>query len=212
MPDANFDNSETHTGPSATLLNNIRLFSRYAPPLRDTGFAVLGAAVLPAFLCFVVWQLSPAYDANSLKGAVVRSLAYSIPILFFAMVLSKILRAGGAAENHFGWSPILCDGLLKTINKLILFCVPLKFLYTALESFDGGVYHESLGRLCFIASMMLLAIGLWETGNSINRWRDSAHVKDQAARVDLKLLLYDYGVDIQIAHRQGRHSCLCRDR
>lgn len=162
----------TASGPSVTLLNNIQQFSRYAPTLKALGSEVIGALMLPAIVAFVLWQLSPSYQGDTLQGAIVRSLTFMIPIFVFSLALAKILRAGGPAENHFGWSPILCDGLQKMMNKLVWYCIPLTFLFTALETFAGGIYYESLGRFCYIGSMVLLAIGIWEAGIAINKWRE----------------------------------------
>ena len=156
-----------------TLVNHIQQFSRYAPPLRSTLADVLSAAMLPVFLWLIIWQLSPAYDVNSLQGALVRSLMFAVPLFFCAVVLSRLCRVNGTAEQHFGWSPILCDGLLKTTNKLAWICLPLTVLFTALETFAEGVYYESLGRFAFIGSMLMLGVGLWETGKSVSSWCDS---------------------------------------
>ncbi len=189
MPDQNPAATELQAGPNPTLLNNIQLFSRYAPTLNATGYAVLGATIVPAFVCFIIWQLSPAYQVGTLRGSVVRSLWCSIPIFFFALTLARMLRAGGAAENHFGWSPILCDGLLKTVYKLILFCIPLKLLYTALETFEGGIYYESLGRIFFVASMIFLMVGLLQTGKAIDRWLEPDNTDEHWTGFLRKILL-----------------------
>ena len=156
-----------------TIRGNIGEFSSKAPPLRSTAAAIFRAALVPAILYFLVWQLSPAYEAATLKGSLVRSLGFAIPILYFALLLEQILKVGGAAEKHFGWSPIFCDGLLKTVGKLALLYVPLTVFATALETFAEGVYYDSLGRFCFMASMVVLSVGLWETGKSIGRWREA---------------------------------------
>ncbi len=165
-------------GPNAALLNNIQLFSNYAPTIKATALTMCQAALMPLILLIITWQLQPAFDTASLRGAIVRGLQATIPILFFSLVLAKALRAGGVAENHFGWSPIMTDGLLKTIGKLVWLCIPLNFLCTAMETFQGGVHYDSLGRVLFMASMVALTIGMWSTSQSIKRWFADCGGKD----------------------------------
>lgn len=157
-------------GPNATLSNHIQLFSKYSTTVKATALTICQGSFVPLILLFVAWQLQPAFETASLKGAIVHGLYAAIPILFLCLVLAKALRAGGVAENHFGWSPILTDGLLKTLNKLVWWCIPLYFLCTAMESFQGGIHYDSLGRILFIASMGGLTVGIWTTSRSVKRW------------------------------------------
>lgn len=167
------NSSPEQVGPNPTLLNNIQTFSRFAPTMGATTLAICRSVFVPAFLLFVIWQLQPAFDATTLRGAIVNSLRCIIPLLFFGLMLQKLLRHNGVAESFYGWSPVLTDGILKTVSKLVLFCIPLKFFYVALETFQGGVFYDSLGRILFVISMAILAIGLWGTAKAIARWRDS---------------------------------------
>jgi potassium efflux system protein len=170
MNDSQPQTAAGSSGPNAALLNNIQLFSNYATTIKATALAICEAGFLPMILAIVAWQLQPAFDTATLRGAIVRGLYFTIPLLFFSLVLAKALRPGGLAENHFGWSPVLTDGLLKTIGKLVWVCIPLGFLCIAIEAFQGGIHYDSLGRVLFIASMIVLTTGLWSTGNSMRRW------------------------------------------
>ena len=93
-----------------------------------------------------------------------------IPLLFAVLVISKSLVAEGLAERFLRWSPNVCHAILKTTKKLIFACIPLLWLYTAVESFAGGKWNDSLGRIAFIASMLIFAIGLWQTYSLIRNY------------------------------------------
>ena len=161
-------------GPNPTLLQNIQRFSKFGPVVKSAGHAILGSMFLPGMICFFIWQLSPTYDLATVQGSLVRSAWYAMPFFFFGLVLTRILRAGGTAESQMGWSPILCDGLLKTISKLVWVCLPLKVFYSALETFEGGAYYESLGRFAFIIGFAVLGLGLWQTAQAIHKWSKPA--------------------------------------
>lgn len=165
--------SETN-GPrrgDATLAENIDAFSKYGPTIKSTIFDVLQALFVPGVLAFLCWELWPSYDLSTLQGAILRSLTLLVPALALCFALANLLRAGGTAERYFGWSPTLCNGILKTLHNLIWINLPLKFIYVALETYQSGVWNDSLGRLLFIFSMVALSYALWRTSSCVNRWR-----------------------------------------
>ena len=154
------------------LARNIRQFSKYGPTIKSTIFAVLQALFVPAALAFLVWQLWPAFEVETLKGSIWRSLVMLIPALVLCFTLANLMRPKGTAEKYFGWSPLLCDGLLKTINNLIWINLPLKFIYVALATYQVGKWDDSLGRILFVSSMIALAYALRQTAKAVNQWRD----------------------------------------
>ena len=161
---------QTDSGPNEDLRRNIELFSNYVPVFKSLGYTITRALFLPLVIGFVAMLLSPAYELSLLRGAVTRGLFTLCLPLFTSLILARALQRGGLAERHFGWSPVLCNGLLKSLNSMIWIWLPLRFVYTGLETFAGGKWNDSLGRQLFILSMIAFAVGLWQTARSINQW------------------------------------------
>lgn len=164
-------NSEvSDSGPSEALRQNIERFSKYGPVFKSLSHAIFGALFAPAVVAFMVVLLSPAYELSVLRGAVTRGLYTLCLPLLASLVLVRALQKNGLAERHFGWPPVLCQGLLKSLSVMVWVWLPLRFVYTGLETFAGGKWNDSLGRQLFILSMIAFTIGLGLTAKSILRW------------------------------------------
>lgn len=154
-----------------TLLNDKNEFGKYGPTLRSVVYSITSASTIPLALLFLAWLQNPPFDRQTLTGAVGYSLVISvIPLLFAVLVISRSLIPEGLAERFLRWSPNVCQAILKTTNKLIFACIPLLWFYTAIESFAGGKWNDSLGRIAFIASMLIFAVGLWQTHSQIRNY------------------------------------------
>jgi len=164
------DSELNETGPNATLRRHIEIFSRPTPLLKGLGHTILGASIIPLAIAFIAFSLSPNYETSGFVGAATRSLWMLCGPLFVALCLARCVRSGGIAEKHFRWSRTLCDGLSKTLNMIIWTWLPLRFVYTSLETFDAGRWNNSLGRILFIGAMIAMTFGLWLTSKSISRW------------------------------------------
>ena len=154
-----------------TLHNSKNEFGKYGPTLWAVVYSITSAATIPLFLLFVAWLQNPPFDRQTLTGAIGYSLLLTvIPLLFAVMAISKSLLRDGLAERFLRWSPNVCHAILKTTNKLVFVCIPLLWFYTAVESFAGGKWNDSLGRVAFIASMLIFAFGLWQTYRLIRNY------------------------------------------
>jgi potassium efflux system protein len=129
--------------------------------LRPTFHALWLTAVLalpwPGLLALVGW-----YMDNLSESEFVRSLSASLrftAVCLLLMELSRHLcRPGGLAEAHFEWpqARLLC--LRRKLRWLTVLGLPLVLWLVGLEV--QGVeplWSSSLGRICFIAAMLLLA-------------------------------------------------------
>lgn len=173
------ESAQSDSGPNETLRHSIEMFSKYGPVFKSLADTLIGALYVPVLLRFIAFQLRPAYDLSLLQGAVRRGLVTLCIPLFACLALARALRPGGLAERHFGWSPNLCDGLLKTLNAMIWLWLPLRFLYSVLSTLDDGKWHDSLGRFLFIAAMTGFLIGLWSTACSLRQWIVSSEESDR---------------------------------
>ena len=153
-------------------IEDIKRFSRYRPMLANLVFSILSALFVPLAILFIAWQLSPAYDLSSLRGAVQHSLIRIVPMLLAGMILMQLLSTRGPAVRHFGWEGGFCDGLYTLMWFFVCVSLPCRFFAIALNTFQEGDWCDSLGRMFFMASVAAMAIGLWIGGRLINRSYD----------------------------------------
>jgi len=96
-------NLQSSSPQNPDLIKDIQRFSRYRPMLSSVVFSLLSALFVPLAMMFLVWQLSPAYDLNSLRGAVCQGLKDLAPIVLVSMMLTALVSPKGPAQRHFGW-------------------------------------------------------------------------------------------------------------
>jgi len=177
------------SGPNDQLRRHIEIFSRYGPLFRSLLHTVLGGAILPLLIGFIAYQFNAVYELNELPGALARAMRLMCIPLFVGICLGRALRTNGLAEKHFNWSPTLCSGLLKTIAIIVWAWLPLRFLYTALETFDAGQWNSSLGRVLFIIAMGVVTYGLWLTSHRLREWLHEADDQTDRQRKNIVDLL-----------------------
>ena len=157
------------------LISGDNEFGTYGPTFWAMVLTITSAAVAPLVLFIVAWLQDPLFEKQSFAGSIGYSLmSTTIPFLFAVLTISKALQAEGLAERFLRWAPSVCEAVLKTTNKLVCFCIPLLWLYTALESFNNGQWYDSLGRAAFIAAMLVFAWGLWQTNMLIRKYCSSS--------------------------------------
>jgi potassium efflux system protein len=164
------DSDQSDSGPNETLRKYIETYSFYSPVFASLAYTVIGAIFLPAILYFVVFQLSPAYDLATLQGAVKSGISSILLPLLFVGALSRAMVANGLARKHLGWSKYLCQGIKVTLDSTIYVVLPMRFLFVALETYENGKWHDSLGRAAFIVSMIGFAGGLYWATLRFKRW------------------------------------------
>lgn len=170
----NFDSLKR---PTSGLVADIKRFSRYRPMLANVASAFCSALFVPLLLLFLAWQLSPAFDLNTLRGTLHQSLIDITPMVLTTMLLMALLSSTGPAEKHFGWSHEFCCGIYTILWFTVCIALPCRFFSMALITFDGGAWSDSLGRLFFLGSVGSLAVGVWFGGRLINRACDNTLVE-----------------------------------
>ena len=165
-------NFESQVPPTSGLVADIKRFSRYRPMLASVAFSFCSALFVPLLLLFVAWQLSPAFDLNTLRGTLHQSLIDITPMVLATMILMTLLSSKGPAVRHFGWSQGVCHGIYTILWFTVCICLPCRFFSMALITFESGVWSDSLGRLFFLGSIVSLAVGAWWGGRIINHARD----------------------------------------
>ena len=162
-------------------------FKVYGPPLIALLYTITSSAWLPIALLYIAWQIGPAYDQSTLQGSICASLYFTIPLLYFALIINNAFGPKSLAENYLEWPSDICAAIRKTSRKFLYFCIPMFLIYSAIEYYQGGKWNDSFGRLCFLASMLVLTFGLRQTRVTISKIRASAV---ERSRNDLGLVFW----------------------
>jgi len=126
-------------------------------------YTVLLAAGAPLLIWFIGWRLSQGAANLSSQATFTKSLATTLmtvgPAYFSLALLRQICRPNGLGEAHFLWgaaSTQVVRGNLKWFMPLSLTLLGVSVLTSNISSNTTKlVSDDSLGRLCFIANMLL---------------------------------------------------------
>lgn len=129
----------------------------FAHTLEAMGLTLLLAAPWPGLLWFVGWRLSSALSGGNLVAALAGGLT-SAAMLYLVLELTRqICRKNGLGQMHLRWSEGSTRLLRQNLAWLIPAAVPLMLLLATIDSQPSAEYKDSLGRLVFIAGMVLVA-------------------------------------------------------
>lgn len=139
-----------------------RTCAEFAPTARALGYTVLVALPWPALIWFISWSLDhPEVQSDfvhSLSGSTL-SVAYC---LFVLEVIRALCRADGLADAHFDWPQSCLAQIRRHVRWLTMVGLPLVLWFRGLELQETEpLYGSSLGRVCFIALMLLLVYRLY---------------------------------------------------
>ena len=133
---------------------------RIMPTIESLFLTLLIASIWPGLIAYLSWRMTAALDASEFCKAIGAGLAATAMVNFVLELLRNICRLNGLGEAHLGWpgqNLLLLRHHLKWLNLLVL---PLAFIVATLHAREIERWDDSLGRLCFIASMLLSALFL----------------------------------------------------
>ncbi len=124
-----------------------------------TFYSLLRAAVPPVLLlCIGAWLLALDADAIELQRAVGYACLRAAGALFVILALVEICRPQGLGEAHFGWQASNLKTARRQLRWLAVAIVPLFFAASAFHRQLNDTYEASVGRLAYIAGMLVLAM------------------------------------------------------
>ena len=116
---------------------------------------MLIAAVWPALLWYLAWRILSPSESSDFARAVALGLTHVAEWWLPLELLRQLCRPKGVAEAHFEW-PL---GSLRVLRRHLRWFVPaglpLVFIVALMESQGIERWQHSLGRLSFIAVMLL---------------------------------------------------------
>ena len=130
----------------------------FGPTVQALGMTAVLAAIVPAVLYYLAWRLSRAGEPSEFVKAVASGLSTTASVLLPAELLRKSCRHGGLADAHFHWPPAALRVVNARLRGGIWFGMPLVFVTSAAYELEQEPGPDALGRLCFAAGMVLIAV------------------------------------------------------
>lgn len=129
---------------------------RFVSSLLGLWLTALLVLPLPLVLAFLAWRfevVGSQYEIASALGSIV------LPATLIQS-LRVVSRAKGLGVAHLEWSPTVASTLRRWASVLTVSLLPLLFVIRATEVHAEPAWLSSLGRLCLIAALALVAASL----------------------------------------------------
>jgi potassium efflux system protein len=127
---------------------------RFAPTSEALALTMLLAIWLPAVLAYVGWRLGLSPVATQYTRSIAHGLFAAAVVWGMLRVARQLVRPGGVAEAHCGWSRQAAHALWRNLRWLTLVTVPAVFVIFVFEMRGEDLWRESVGRLAFSISML----------------------------------------------------------
>ncbi|WP_343749765.1 MULTISPECIES: mechanosensitive ion channel domain-containing protein [Methylophaga] len=89
-------------------------------------------------------------------------------------VLNSVARRNGLGERHFNWNGTTLAAIRKQIPMLLAVLLPVVIILPTMETPEGTIYSDSIGRLLFTVASLALA---WFAYRVMTALRQLAHDK-----------------------------------
>ncbi len=133
----------------------------FALTLSALALTLLTAGIAPLLMWFVGWRVASPLEAGDFARAVGGALVGTAPVYLTLELLRQMCREDGLADAHFRWPERSRRTLRLASSGLIAVGLPLLFV-VLLAGWDFNQPHnDSLGRLAFIALMVVVAVFVW---------------------------------------------------
>jgi potassium-dependent mechanosensitive channel len=138
--------------------------------LEAAALTIVIASVWPLFVGMTGWMLSQmaiaaeqsvppmSAAAADLLAALGTSLTTTAYVYWLAEIARQVFRQQGLAIAHLGWDPTTAGLIRRVIRRLMLVGLPLVLLVNITEAFDHGLARDALGRLVFLAAIVVLTL------------------------------------------------------
>jgi len=140
----------------------------------------------PLLIAALGWWLSEGSDQPFI-GALSIGLLRLALFFFIIQILRYLFIKDGLAEVHFRWSPESGRLFRRHLHWLVPALIPLAFTVGILEWIDEEAYTNSLGRLAFIAGLLITALFFHRV---LNPWSGIMASSDDSDQNGLNRLWY----------------------
>lgn len=135
--------------------DNIRL------TLMSIAIAIVRALPIPLAFLAASWLLLHGTASENFQIAAAEALVVSASFLYNLLLFRSICARDGVAEVHFDWREKNLGAIRRQLNRLIVIGVPILFVAALAYASPNPTHRDGLGRILFIALMILLAIVMY---------------------------------------------------
>ena len=140
--------------------------------VRPVLMTIFQASLLPATVGAIGWFLHSGTEPGTLRDSFAQALLSITPMLWTLSILSRFLINDGVAEMQLRWSRKIVETLRRALLRVKRICLPLFGLCCLFEHYDDGQWLTSLGRICFIASMIAFSLAIGSALRTLRRvWK-----------------------------------------
>ena len=137
-------------------VGNRKTNTHYAPTAMALLMTLLLAVPIPGILGLIGWLLGHASDAGEFGKSMSVGFLHAAVLLGIHSILRHVIRRGGLAEVHFGWTSAARLALRRNLWLLVPAALPLAMGLGALERHGDDVWLASLGRLLLLPFLLLV--------------------------------------------------------
>jgi potassium-dependent mechanosensitive channel len=141
-------------GESAARATCYRVF----PTVEALFLTILLAAAWPCVLWHVAWRLNVISEAADFAKVIADGLSFTAGTFLAVAFLYQLCRRGGLAYAHFAWPDANLRILRRYARWTMLLILPLGFVAASADSPGAERGVDSLGRLCFAASLVISSL------------------------------------------------------
>ncbi len=124
-------------------------------------YTLLLALPWPLLLFASGWLLSTGSDGREFSKHVGAAMQSTALVWFPLLLLFHVCRLNGLAGAHFGWPASTAGRLRAGLLWIMLLGLPLLAVASVMNHQPDALRRESLGRLAFMAGMIVLAAFLY---------------------------------------------------
>lgn len=115
------------------------------------------AASWPAIITFVAWRVLQLPEGDTFDHAVGKGLLYTAAVYLMIEFLRQVCRHRGLADSHFRWRDKSLKTIRRNLHGMLILELPLVFIVMMMQDSGNEAHQGSLGRLAFIAGLIVLA-------------------------------------------------------
>ena len=121
------------------------------------GISIVKAAPVPLALVLASASLRADVEQSAFGASLSYAFAVIAPFLYNASLFRVLCARDGVLQLHFGWGTQRLQDIRRQMYRLMVIGVPLIFIAALTYSSPVPGHRESLGRLAFIAMMLLFS-------------------------------------------------------
>jgi potassium efflux system protein len=170
---------------------------RFLPLIRALLLTAIVSAEASIVVWFIGWRMSHAH--SELAQAVGPALQYTAFLHWLSSFLRLLCRRDGVAEAYFNWPASSLRSARHALRWLTWLGLPLAGIVMVAHAYGDEEWADSLGRLAFVASMLLLACFAHATlGRKNNIFREAIGQDVRCWLNRMRLLAYSSGLSIAL--------------